>query len=45
MLKTQTVVEVNKAMNAILREYVNNNVAIRFDLPDVDATQADAAIS
>ncbi|MDQ9128524.1 DUF4255 domain-containing protein [Serratia fonticola] len=45
MLKTQTVVDVNKAMNAILREYLNDNVAIRFDLPDVDATQSDAAIS
>ncbi|MFW5400580.1 DUF4255 domain-containing protein [Yersinia sp. 1252 StPb PI] len=45
MLKTQTVVEVNKVMNAILREYLNDDVAIRFDLPDVDATQADAAIS
>ncbi|AHG18621.1 hypothetical protein Z042_02545 [Chania multitudinisentens RB-25] len=45
MLRTKTVVEVNQAMNTILREYLNENVAIRFDLPDIDATQADAAVS
>lgn len=41
----QTLVDVNNAMNKMLRAYVNEDVAIRFDLPDVDATQSDAAIS
>ncbi len=41
----QTLPDVNNAMNQMLRAYVNDDVAIRFDLPDVDATQSDAAIS
>lgn len=45
MSNYQTLVEVNKAMEKMLRAYVNTAVAIRFDLPDVDATQSDAAIS
>ncbi|CAI1067254.1 Uncharacterised protein [Serratia entomophila] len=45
MSNYQTLVDVNNAMNKMLRAYVNEAVAIRFDLPDVDATQADAAIS
>lgn len=41
----QTLPDVNNAMNKMLRAYVNEDVAIRFDLPDVNATQSDAAIS
>ncbi|OKB66611.1 hypothetical protein BHU62_12140 [Serratia marcescens] len=45
MSNYQTLVDVNKAMEKMLRLYVDLGVAIRFDLPDVDATQADAAVS
>jgi hypothetical protein len=45
MSNYQTLPDVNNAMNKMLRTYVNEDVAIRFDLPDVDATQSDAAIS
>lgn len=45
MSNYQTLLDVNNAMNKMLRDYVNKDVAIRFDLPDVDATQSDAAIS
>lgn len=45
MSNYQTLVDVNNAMNKMLRAYMNEDVAIRFDLPDVDATQSDAAIS
>jgi hypothetical protein len=45
MSNYQTLLDVNNAMNKMLRAYVNKDVAIRFDLPDVDATQSDAAIS
>lgn len=45
MSNYQTLLDVNNAINKMLRAYVNENVAIRFDLPDVDATQSDAAIS
>lgn len=45
MSNYQALVDVNNAMNKMLRAYVNEDVAIRFDLPDVDATQSDAAIS
>lgn len=41
----QTLPDVNNAINKMLRAYVNKDVAIRFDLPDVDAMQSDAAIS
>jgi len=41
----QTLPDVNNAMNKMLRACVNEDVAIRFDLPDVNATQSDAAIS
>nr|WP_241389558.1 DUF4255 domain-containing protein [Serratia proteamaculans]ANV21615.1 AfpX16a [Serratia proteamaculans]ULG13373.1 hypothetical protein AGR96Xp_00003 [Serratia proteamaculans]ULG13699.1 hypothetical protein 4p_00003 [Serratia proteamaculans]ULG15150.1 hypothetical protein 163p1_00021 [Serratia proteamaculans]ULG16387.1 hypothetical protein 1129p_00024 [Serratia proteamaculans] len=45
MSNYQTLTDVNNAMNKMLRAYVNEAVAIRFDLPDVDAAQSDAAIS
>jgi len=45
MSNYQTLVDVNNAMNKMLRAHVNKDVSIRFDLPDVDATQSDAAIS
>nr|WP_241391079.1 DUF4255 domain-containing protein [Serratia proteamaculans]ULG16491.1 hypothetical protein 1137p_00093 [Serratia proteamaculans] len=45
MSNYQTLVDVNNAMNKMLSAYVNEAVAIRFDLPDVDAAQSDAAIS
>lgn len=45
MSNYQTLLDVNNAMKNMLEKYVNKNVAIRFDLPDVDATQSDAAIS
>jgi len=45
MSNYQTLLDVNNAMNKMLRAYVDKDVAIRFDLPDVDATQSDAAIS
>lgn len=45
MSNYQTLVDVNKAMHKMLRAYVNEDVEIRFDLPDVDATQSNAAIS
>ncbi|BEM56397.1 hypothetical protein SME22J_02580 [Serratia marcescens] len=38
-------VRLNNAMKNILRTYVKDPVAIRFDLPDLNATQSDAAIS
>ncbi|MFN1149874.1 DUF4255 domain-containing protein [Serratia liquefaciens] len=41
----KTLSDVNNAMKKMLRAYVNEDVAIRFDLPDVNATQSDAAIS
>ncbi len=45
MSNYQTLLDVNNAMKKMLCAYVNEDVAIRFDLPDVDATQSDAAIS
>ncbi|MGL4353725.1 MAG: DUF4255 domain-containing protein [Aeromonas popoffii] len=45
MSNYQTLLDVNNAMNKMLRAYVNEAVAIRFDLPDVDAAQSDATIS
>jgi hypothetical protein len=45
MSNYQTLVDVNNAMDKMLRAYVNKAVAIRFDLPDVDTAQSDAAIS
>ncbi|WP_337048342.1 DUF4255 domain-containing protein [Serratia liquefaciens] len=45
MSNYQTLVDVNYAMNRMLREYVDEAVAIRFDLPDMDAKQSDAVIS
>lgn len=45
MANYKTLVDVNNAMETMLRGYLNENVAIRFDLPDVDAAQSDAAIS
>lgn len=45
MSNYQTLLDVNNAMKDMLEKYVNKDVAIRFDLPDVDATQSDAAIS
>ncbi|MBH3029540.1 DUF4255 domain-containing protein [Serratia marcescens] len=45
MSNYQPLVDVNNAMEKMLRAYVNEGVAIRFDLPDVDATDSDAAIS
>ncbi|HAU3143020.1 TPA: DUF4255 domain-containing protein [Salmonella enterica] len=41
----QTLPHVNNAINNMLRTCVSKDVAIRFDLPDVNATQSDAAIS
>lgn len=41
----QTLPDVNNAINNMLRTCVSKDVAIRFDLPDVNATQSDAAIS
>jgi hypothetical protein len=45
MSNYKTLLDVNNAMNKMLRAYVNEDVAIRFDLPALDATQSDAAIS
>lgn len=45
MSNYQTLIDVNNAINKMLRTYVNEDVAVRFDLPDIDATQSDAAIS
>lgn len=45
MQKCQTLVDVNKAMEVMLRKYLSVDVAIRFDLPDINATQSDAAVS
>lgn len=45
MPECQTLVDVNNAMEKMLRDYLNQNVAIRFDLPDVNAAQSDAAVS
>jgi len=45
MSNYQTLVTVNNAIKDMLEKYVNKDVAIRFDLPDVDATQSDAAVS
>ncbi|MDC9591108.1 DUF4255 domain-containing protein [Xenorhabdus sp. XENO-10] len=45
MLKTQTVIDVNKAMKKILKKYLDNKVAIRFDLPELDTVQSDAMVS
>ncbi|WP_024913617.1 Pvc16 family protein [Chania multitudinisentens] len=38
MSNDQTLVDMNNAMEKMLRAYVNEAVAIRFDLPDVHAT-------
>ncbi|MEX0445124.1 DUF4255 domain-containing protein [Xenorhabdus sp. SGI246] len=45
MLKTQTIIDVNKAMKAILKKYLDKEVAIRFDLPELDTLQSDAMVS
>ncbi|MGJ0579616.1 DUF4255 domain-containing protein [Xenorhabdus bovienii] len=45
MLKTQTIIDVNKAMKEMLRKYLGKEVTIRFDLPDINAVQSDATIS
>ncbi|WP_323864694.1 DUF4255 domain-containing protein [Xenorhabdus cabanillasii] len=45
MSKTQTVIDVNKAMKAILEKYLDKKVAIRFDLPELDTVQSDAMVS
>ncbi|MGK0706862.1 DUF4255 domain-containing protein [Yokenella regensburgei] len=45
MCNYQTLLSVNNAMYNMLYNNVDKNVAIRFDLPDVDTTQSDAAIS
>ncbi|CAQ85426.1 MULTISPECIES: DUF4255 domain-containing protein [Photorhabdus] len=45
MLNTQTIIDVNKAMDAMLRAYLNQDIAIRFDLPELDTMQSDAMVS
>ncbi|WP_342355492.1 DUF4255 domain-containing protein [Xenorhabdus budapestensis] len=45
MSKTQTIIDVNKAMKAILEKYLDKKVAIRFDLPELDTVQSDAMVS
>lgn len=45
MSNYKTLVDVNKAMATMLKEYLNEDVSIRFDLPDVNANQSDAVIS
>lgn len=45
MSNYQTLVKVNKAMENMLRQHLNNCVGIRFDLPDVDATPSEATVS
>ncbi|MEL5589491.1 DUF4255 domain-containing protein [Serratia ureilytica] len=45
MSNFKALVDVNKAMEKMLRKYINNCVAIRFDLPDVDATPSEATLS
>ncbi|MBL5829202.1 DUF4255 domain-containing protein [Serratia fonticola] len=45
MSNYQALVDVNKAMENMLRKHLNNCVAIRFDLPDVDAAQSEATVS
>ncbi|WP_036768623.1 DUF4255 domain-containing protein [Photorhabdus australis] len=45
MLNTQTIIDVNKAMDTMLRAYLNQDIAIRFDLPELDTMQPDAMVS
>ncbi|WP_434525616.1 DUF4255 domain-containing protein [Photorhabdus asymbiotica] len=45
MLNMQTIIAVNKAMDAMLRAYLNQDIAIRFDLPELDTMQSDAMVS
>lgn len=45
MLEMQTVIDVNKAMKAILEKYLDKKVAIRFDLPELETVQSDAMVS
>ncbi|MDE9465882.1 DUF4255 domain-containing protein [Xenorhabdus bovienii] len=45
MLETKTIIDVNKAMMSMLREYLDEKVTIRFDLPDINTVQSDATIS
>ncbi|MDX7990062.1 DUF4255 domain-containing protein [Xenorhabdus littoralis] len=45
MLKTQTVIEVNKAMKTMLEKYLGDKIAIRFDLPELDTVQSDTMVS
>ncbi|OCQ52487.1 hypothetical protein Ppb6_02223 [Photorhabdus australis subsp. thailandensis] len=45
MSNTQTIIDVNKAMDTMLRAYLNQDIAIRFDLPELDTMQSDAMVS
>ncbi|KMJ47013.1 hypothetical protein AB204_00515 [Xenorhabdus khoisanae] len=45
MLKTQTIIDVNNAMKTMLEKYLDNKIAIRFDLPELDTVQSDAMVS
>ncbi|MDE1481614.1 DUF4255 domain-containing protein [Xenorhabdus bovienii] len=42
------IIEVNKALNIVLHKYLNpidNNINIRFDLPEVNSTQSEPTVS
>ncbi|TNH42977.1 DUF4255 domain-containing protein [Photorhabdus luminescens] len=42
------IIEVNKALNSILSQYLNSNenkIDIRFDLPEINATQSEPTVS
>ncbi|MBI6549638.1 DUF4255 domain-containing protein [Xenorhabdus lircayensis] len=45
MLKTQTIIDVNKAMEEMLEKCLCKKIAIRFDLPELDTVQSDAMVS
>ncbi|MDE9543362.1 DUF4255 domain-containing protein [Xenorhabdus bovienii] len=45
MLKMQTIIDVNKAMDAMLRKYLNKEIDIRFDLPEINTVPPKATVS
>ncbi|MGJ0625063.1 DUF4255 domain-containing protein [Xenorhabdus bovienii] len=45
MLKMQTIIDVNKAMDAMLRKYLNKDIEIRFDLPEINTVPPNATVS
>ncbi|MDE9429180.1 DUF4255 domain-containing protein [Xenorhabdus bovienii] len=45
MLETKTIIDVNNAMNDMLRKYLNREIDIRFDLPEINTVPSKATVS